>query len=302
MTAISVEDHHKTAITFSAINHARMLSDGVRLSSYGEAIKRSVLPGSCVVDIGAGTGILTHLALCQNAKKVWSIEVSEGASWIAKKLFAHAGYDKVEVLNNSSFDVCISDPIDVLISETLGFIGIEEGIVEIMHDFCKRHPRIKRIIPFKLEIGYEWFYSDQVEEAFDEYMGIYNKVSKSFKFDFQPIFRELELAYCNLLRMKYLDRIEYRGQKGLIQSYELGKDNSSYFAKGLKCSEPRSKVNALHIYFKASLCDGICLSNHFSEARTHWHHVYLRKPDFCNELELSYCPKRRKIQAGWKGC
>lgn len=120
---------------------------------------------------------------------------------------------------------------------------------------------------------------------------VYNKVGKSFQFDFQPIFKDLELAYCNLLRKKYLDQIQRHGQTGLIQSYELGPPQ-----------EPHSNINALHIYFRACLCEGIYLSNHFSEARTHWYHVYLRRPIFCNEVELSYCPNHRKVQARWKGC
>lgn len=149
-----------------------MLADEVRLNAYAKAIQQSILPGNHVVDVGAGTGILTHLVLRQNATRVWSLEVSEGASLVAQKLFAHAGYDKVKVLNQSSFDIYIRDPIDVVISETLGFIGIEEGIVEIMSDFCTRHPGIKRVIPVKLDVSYEWFYSSQVEEAFNAYMGI----------------------------------------------------------------------------------------------------------------------------------
>ena len=48
--------------------HQIMLGDRVRLEAYDEALRRSVRPGDVVADVGAGTLVLSMMALRHGAE------------------------------------------------------------------------------------------------------------------------------------------------------------------------------------------------------------------------------------------
>ena len=58
-------------------DHYDMLADGVRMTAYAEAIRRTVRPGDRVLDLGAGLGILGFMALKAGAAHVYAVEKSD---------------------------------------------------------------------------------------------------------------------------------------------------------------------------------------------------------------------------------
>src|SRR5258708_38229333 len=56
--------------------HEPMLLDKIRCDAYREAIQRTVKPGDVVVDLGAGTGLLSVFALHAGARHVDAIELT----------------------------------------------------------------------------------------------------------------------------------------------------------------------------------------------------------------------------------
>ena len=130
-----------------------MLVDKARLQPFAQAIARRVKTGDVVVDIGTGTGVLAMLAARAGAKKVYAIEVSSMAD-MAKKVIAQNGLqDRVEVIEASSFDIKLPELADVLISETMGHLGIDEGIVATLADARRRLlKKDARLIPEQIDI------------------------------------------------------------------------------------------------------------------------------------------------------
>lgn len=57
-------------------SHLRMLADRARLQFYRDILQSSVR-GKVVLDVGAGSGVLTHLALAAGATHVYAVEHSE---------------------------------------------------------------------------------------------------------------------------------------------------------------------------------------------------------------------------------
>ena len=142
------------ASTFARLDtHRRMLHDPVRVKVFQEAIQSVVRPGHTVVDIGTGTGILALMAIQAGARKVYAVEVTELAS-IAREIAEKNGAGgMIHFIHGDSREIELPEKVDVLISETLGHIGIDEGIVGTMTDArCRFLKPGGRIIPESMAI------------------------------------------------------------------------------------------------------------------------------------------------------
>ncbi len=74
-----------------------MISDEARTTAFAHAIAESVKPGDVVIDVGAGTGILSLFAARAGARRVIAVERS-GMAELARELIAHNGMqEQVEV-------------------------------------------------------------------------------------------------------------------------------------------------------------------------------------------------------------
>lgn len=112
--------------------HALMLSDFQRLGAYLAAIRAHHLQGKKVLDVGAGSGILSLLAAKHGlAEHVWAVEAVPGMAKMAKQLVEQNGLqDKVTVLNSRVEDVELPGKVDVIISEWMGFYLVHESMLE----------------------------------------------------------------------------------------------------------------------------------------------------------------------------
>ncbi|HVF53269.1 MAG TPA: 50S ribosomal protein L11 methyltransferase [Actinomycetota bacterium] len=108
--------------------HRAMLRSGPRLEGYRQAIEETVRPGDVVVDIGTGTGILALFAARAGAKKVYAIESSPSLD-LAREICAASAYgDRVELIRGASTHLDIP-PVDVIVTDTFGGFGIDEGLL-----------------------------------------------------------------------------------------------------------------------------------------------------------------------------
>lgn len=111
-----------------------MMSDPVRMAAYEAAIAATVRPGDVVVDLGAGLGLLTLLALRAGASRVYAIEKSDAIE-LARAVVAQNGVaDRVVFLHANSKEVELPERADVLLSETLGSFGIDENTLAFTAD------------------------------------------------------------------------------------------------------------------------------------------------------------------------
>ena len=109
-----------------------MLQDSVRTSLYQFAMleNTSDFNGQTVLDVGAGTGILSFFAAKAGAKRVYAVEASGMASK-AEKLAAGNGLSGVvTVINKKVEEVELDARVDVLISEPLGIALVNERMLE----------------------------------------------------------------------------------------------------------------------------------------------------------------------------
>lgn len=123
---------------YSLRGYGRMIEDGVRMRAYRDALAASIRPGATVLDLGAGTGILSLLACQLGAGKVYAVEPSD-ALVVARQLAQDNGCaDRIEFLQASSFDVRLPAPADVLVSDLRGILPLHGGHLPAIVDARRR--------------------------------------------------------------------------------------------------------------------------------------------------------------------
>jgi len=109
-----------------------MLQDSVRTSIYQFAVleNKPDFAGQTVLDVGAGTGILSFFAARAGAARVYAVEASGMARHAEKLAGANGLGEVVQVLNKRVEDVQLDTRVDVLISEPLGIALVNERMLE----------------------------------------------------------------------------------------------------------------------------------------------------------------------------
>lgn len=115
--------------------HELMLNDSLRMTAYEAAIKRAVRPGDLVLDLGTGTGILAQWALEAGAERVFGIEVNDRILALATERIRTCGFEnRFEPVHALSYDARLPQPVDIIISETIGNFGDNEDCHHILTD------------------------------------------------------------------------------------------------------------------------------------------------------------------------
>ena len=118
--------------------HGRMLADAARVDAFRRALAAVIEPGAVVVDVGAGTGLLSVLACRAGARRVYAIE--QGPIFgFAREIIRASGFgDRIVLVRGLSTEISLPEPADVLVTETIGVAGFDEGILGSVLDARRR--------------------------------------------------------------------------------------------------------------------------------------------------------------------
>ncbi|XP_048497405.1 probable histone-arginine methyltransferase 1.3 [Beta vulgaris subsp. vulgaris] len=115
------------------LHQQNMMQDYVRTGTYFAAVmeNRVDFNGKVVVDVGAGSGILSLFAAQAGAKHVYAVEASEMADY-ARKLIAGNPFlaDRITVIKGKVEEVELPEKADILISEPMGTLLVNERMLE----------------------------------------------------------------------------------------------------------------------------------------------------------------------------
>ena len=78
--------------------HEKMLLDAVRCEAFRAALAQVVRPGDVVLDLGAGTGLLSLFAASSGAKHVYAVEMSRIADMAERLIDANKMRDKITLV------------------------------------------------------------------------------------------------------------------------------------------------------------------------------------------------------------
>ena len=110
-----------------------MLKDTVRTRTYQRAIMDNPndFKDKIVLDIGAGTGILSIFAARAGAKHVYAIEFAEIAIFAQEIVRKNGLQDKITVIKGKMEEVELPVPqVDIIISEWMGYFLLYESMLD----------------------------------------------------------------------------------------------------------------------------------------------------------------------------
>ena len=252
----------------AVFGHYFMLSDQVRMKAYQRAILQVVSPGDIVVDIGTGSGILAFFALQAGAKKVYAIEsadIIEEAKWLARKNNLDK---KIIFIKGRSDQVKLKERADVIISELIGYFGLEENPDGFIIDARKRFLKPKgKIIP-------SWFnlYLVPVEskKLWQDKVGFWNN-------DFYGI--DLSSLRHDAVSRRYVvdcaNIAHFLAKPSLLYHFDSYKTKEvSRVFNGKFIINRNGAIHGLMGYFTAGLSQGIILSNSSESTPTSWKQTF----------------------------
>ncbi|XP_045481625.1 histone-arginine methyltransferase CARMER isoform X2 [Harmonia axyridis] len=109
-----------------------MLQDFVRTYTYQRAILCNLndFKDKVVLDVGAGSGILSFFAAQAGAKRIYAVEASTMAHFAQKLVEANNLKDLIKVVPGKIEEVELPEKVDVIISEPMGYMLYNERMLE----------------------------------------------------------------------------------------------------------------------------------------------------------------------------
>ena len=109
---------------YTVRDYGNMVGDERRVGLYVEALRRTVKPGSVVLDIGTGTGVLAMTACRFGARRVFAIEPSDVIE-LAREIAAQNGLEgRIEFIQGVSNAVELPERADVIVAEIHGILPL----------------------------------------------------------------------------------------------------------------------------------------------------------------------------------
>jgi protein arginine N-methyltransferase 1 len=111
--------------------HETMLSDTVRMRAYRSAIlgNRELFENKTVLDVGAGTGILSLWAAKAGAQKVHAAEYHATLSKAFGRVVAANGLEGVIEPHSGPVEALEIGPVDIIVSEWMGYALLYENML-----------------------------------------------------------------------------------------------------------------------------------------------------------------------------
>lgn len=109
--------------------HRWMLRDWPRMQAFDAALRELIRPDSVVLDVGAGSGVLSLMAAKAGAARVYAIERTPVARQARRLAHLNGLGHIVQVIEADMQHVRLPEPVDLIVSEWLGTIGVDENLL-----------------------------------------------------------------------------------------------------------------------------------------------------------------------------
>ena len=250
--------------------HRSMICDRVRTEAFKSAIDSVVRPGDVVLDVGAGSGILSIFAARAGASRVYAVEQTSIAV-LAQELAASNGVSGiVRVIQDDVTDIDLPERVDVIVSEWLGGFGIDEGMLVPVVTARDRWLKpggvmIPNSVTAWAMLVHDRYLSETVEFLRDDPYGLDlgNLVDKTVN----------EISYSGGFR--HLGAGDRRSELSQLWTTDVGlipleHARAPHEAEVVLPVTDHGTANALALWFSAEIAPGTSLSVGPGDPPTHW--------------------------------
>jgi len=111
--------------------HEDMLKDEARTKAYRDAILKNAedFKDKVVLDVGAGTCILSFFCAIAGARKVYAVEASDIADQAELLVKQNKLSHKVTIVKGKVEEIEIPEPVDIIVSEWMGYFLVYESML-----------------------------------------------------------------------------------------------------------------------------------------------------------------------------
>ncbi|HOX43873.1 MAG TPA: 50S ribosomal protein L11 methyltransferase [Myxococcota bacterium] len=267
--------------------HRKLLGDEVRNRAFHEALAASIAPGETVMaDVGAGTGLLSFLALQLGARKSYLIEAGPVLA-LARKLAGQNRQKGCVFVPGHSSEVELPEKVDLVVSETLGNFPYEEHLLENLADARRFLKPRGRLLPMGLRVFAQPLASARLLAEVD----VWSRVG--FGLELGPA-RELGLNNMYVKAVRPDDLLGGPGGAREIDRVELSRPATSQRVLRGRWELPEGgRAHGFGLWWAAELSPGVHLSTGPWDPPTHWEQIFLPlrapllvEPGEALELEL----------------
>ena len=260
------------------VYHGDMLADSARIDAFGRALQQVVTLGSVVLDLGGGTGVLSALACRAGAARVYMIERGRIIGFAREFLRDNGLSERVTCVEGLSTECLLPEQVDVIVTETIGVAGFDEGILGYVIDARRRMGRPSGggpvVIPRRLAL-----WAAPVSDP-----DLHDRLVTRWARDLVGLnLRAVASRAANNIYMHRFepDRLAAGGRE--LMSVDLGTVEHPFVEGTASFSFARpATIHGFAVWFEADLADGVTLSNAPDAAPAaasnfgqHWWHGFL---------------------------
>ncbi len=253
---------------FPLSSHLRMLQDRRRMAAFRRALRRLIVPGSTVVDVGSGTGALAFMAAELGAGRVIAIEQTALATHARRLSQEHPLGSQVRFLKLDALTDKLPDiEADLVICELLGHFGVGENIERVLRRVSRK--MLKRggaVLPGALEL----FIAPVECSALNRQVGFWDRSVAGVSL------APLQALASSHVYLRQRESVRVLGPHQLLAATEFGRDSTHGGLSNVSAEVfigRRGRLDAIMGFFRARLAPGLWISTAPDRPRTHWGQV-----------------------------
>ena len=196
-----------------------MMQDFVRTSTYQKAILSNLTDfrDKVVLDVGAGSGILSFFAQQAGAKKVYAVEGSSIAKHAESLVKSNRVDSVIQVISGKIEEIELPEKVDMIISEPMGYMLLNERMLETyLHAKKWLKPEGGKMFPSRGDLHIapftdEALYMEQVNKVNFWYQDFFHGVNLSSlrkaamdEYFRQPIVDTFDVRICLAKTQRYV--------------------------------------------------------------------------------------------------